>query len=83
MPKDYRTIDMDKSPAVREAVADVRGAMGEAAERRPMPLRFDARPDPDQPFMLIRDMVTNRETRVPMFAYGTVREALNDLFGES
>jgi hypothetical protein len=31
--------------------------------------------------MIIKDTETGRSTIVPLFAYGNVREALNDLFG--
>lgn len=81
-PKSYRKGDKALNPELAAQVATVRGAIEEAAERVAMPSRFEAFPHENRPAMVIHDRETGRETTVPLYAYGPVREALNDLFGD-
>jgi hypothetical protein len=67
--------------ALRNDVQSLRGGMVGAAERHHLPDRFQVIQDVDAPRMIIKDTETGRSTIVPLFAYGNVREALNDLFG--
>lgn len=71
----------DLSPAMQAEVMGVRGLIAETAEKNPIPDRFTARPGTG-PRMIIADTETGRETEVSLYAYGAVRSALNELFGE-
>lgn len=73
--------DSKKNPALAGELSSLRGDMVAAAEKAPLPERYDARPHPDQPAMIILDHDTGRTTVVPIFAYGAVRQALADLQG--
>jgi hypothetical protein len=75
--------DKDMNEALRGEVQGVRGAIVETAELRPMPARFTTRPHDVRAAVIIEDTVTTRTTCVPLFAYGSVREALTDLFGRT
>ena len=57
-----------------------RGTIQEAAEINPLPVRFKAVRADKGPFMVVHDLHTSRETTVPLHAYGTARQMLNDLF---
>jgi hypothetical protein len=70
---------MDKE--ARAITGQFRGDMVTAAERKELPDRFLVEEHAHTPAMIVYDNKTGREALVPLFAYGAVREALNDLFG--
>jgi hypothetical protein len=72
--------DVERDPHLARQLGELRGAMHAAAERTPLPERFDAIPHPLEPAMTLIDTETERYTVVPLFAYGAVRQALHDLF---
>jgi hypothetical protein len=72
--------DRDANPALAAELGTVRGSMCDAAEKFPIPNRFDVIPCEDSPRMIIRDKQTGREARVPLYAYGAIRAALSELF---
>lgn len=80
--RSYRSTDNRLNPALAAEVAGLRGGMTDAAEQQPLPVRFDAVEHPDRPAMIITDLETGRRTTVSMFAYRSVRQALNDLLGD-
>ncbi len=69
--------------ALRQEVQQTRRSILGAAEQHPLPERFCAEPHSDSPSMVITDRETGRETTVALFAYGDVRRALNELFGQT
>jgi len=75
------TMDRKKNPALRQQMGELRGGMIEAAERNHLPERFIESQHPHRPAVRIMDQETGRITTVPLFAYGEVRKALNDLYG--
>ncbi|MNB84022.1 hypothetical protein D3C81_384480 [compost metagenome] len=73
--------DNTMNSALKSEVQGLRGAIGNTAEKQPMPERFEATPLADDPSIMILDTETGKSTIVPIFAYREVRKALNELFG--
>ena len=65
---------------LRREIIPLRGSIVAAAERLPVPSRFEVRPHPDASAIVITDAATGREITVPLFAYGEVRRVLDGLF---
>ncbi len=74
--------DDSLNPALRKEVQNLRGGILGAAASVPLPSRFVAVPNGDQPGVTITDTMTKRSVTVPLYAYSAVREALTGLFGE-
>lgn len=74
------SMDDRMSEPVRKEMGEFRGVMVDCAEKSAMPDHFSAVPHPDRPAMIIVDERTGRSATVSLYAYGAVREALNDLF---
>lgn len=72
--------DKNLNPRLAKQIGSLRGCMVGAAEKNKLPKRFKVTPHPDHPRMIIKDTTSGRETIVPLFAYGAVREALMELF---
>lgn len=75
-------LDARLSEPARREIGEARGSMVDAAERLPLPSQFSAVPCPEGPAMIVCDEVTGRSARVSLYAYGAVRTALTDLFGD-
>lgn len=71
----------NKSRTVQDDVNELKGAMVGAANKFALPERFEV-DDSKSPSITIKDKQTGRTTKVGLFAYGSVRQVLNDLFGE-
>ncbi len=71
----HRQFGADAPKVLRNMIAD-------AGDKRPLPERFLVKNVDGQPAMRIVDTETSRDTVVPLFAYGAVRQALDDLFGK-
>jgi hypothetical protein len=66
--------------ALKEEVQTLRGDIMDCAEKKnPLPEGFEAVPCKNDPSVMIK--YNGRESQVPIFAYGEVRQTLNDLFG--
>lgn len=63
-------------------VTSLRGGIVGAAEKNPLPARFEVEYSATHPRVIISDKQTGRKVEVPLFGYGVVREVLNTLFGE-
>jgi hypothetical protein len=82
-PKVHEIIpDASANPALRKQMGTLRGGMVQAANSNPLPERFKVEPVLGAPRMDITDTQTGRKTTVPIFAYGEVRRALNELFSD-
>jgi hypothetical protein len=64
-----------------DAVRILQDMMGDAADRRDLPGRFLVKYTEPANRRLILDTRTGRTAVVPLYAYGAVRQALDDLFG--
>lgn len=67
---------------LQEEVDGLQGAIVGEAEKHDLPERFHVAAVINKPQMVITDTETNKSTVVPLYAYSTVRDALNNLFGE-
>jgi hypothetical protein len=67
------------APSIDEVVS-LQGAIVGQAEKNPLPDRFVVNPLVNSPHVWIIDTETGRKTEVPLFAYGNVRQVLNELF---
>lgn len=65
----------------QKAVPAIKGAMINAAEEQQLPDRFVV-DSSATPKIKITDKITGRSTVIGLFAYGDVRQALNDLFAD-
>jgi len=72
--------DENMYPELKQRVQSIRGAISSRADRNQLPERFVVTQNPDHPRMVITDTITGNATDVPLFAYGEVRQVLNDLF---
>jgi hypothetical protein len=77
----FISLDQGSHPETSKAIGSLRGGIVGAAERNELPDRFLVESHPHIPAMIIHDLETGRSTQVALFAYGPVREMLNDLFG--
>lgn len=62
-------------------IGELRGEMVMAAEQSGLPDRFIVEQHAHTPAMIFFDSETGRSTMDPLFAYGAVRDTLNDLYG--
>lgn len=67
---------------LKKEVQETRSSIFSSAEKVKMSKRFVTKPVDYEPSLEITDSFTNKKAVVPLFAYGEVREALNDLFPE-
>lgn len=70
------------NPELAKQAQEVRTAIVSAAEKNSLPSRFKVKPSKTSPSMIITDSKTGKKTKVPLFAYGEVRKALTQLFGQ-
>lgn len=75
------TNDARYSKAAVAQIGELRGGMVAAAEKFGLPDRFIAERHAHRPAIVLLDQETGRTSVVPLFAYGAVREMLNDLYG--
>lgn len=78
----FRSTDKKLHPKVATKMAALRGAITEAAEKKPLPPRFDAIEHPDKPAMILSDLETGRQIRIALSDYYGARKVLNAFFGD-
>ena len=72
--------DRRMNPVLQKEVQELRGSILEQVEQNELSSRFKCEKLQTEPSMLITDTETDRQTIVPLFAYGEVRRILKDLF---
>ena len=80
---DQRGNDKKLNQGLQLEVGTLRGGIMAQAMKSPLPARFKVERDKDRPIHHITDMETGNKTAVSLFAYKSVRNALNDLFPET
>lgn len=65
---------------LQKEVQTLRGTIVQMANAKKLPDRFKVVDDVDSPSMFIHDTFTGRQTKVPLYAFGAVRQALGELF---
>jgi len=70
----------DQNQELAREIADLQTGIRDAAEANELPVRFRVEQLQDKPVMRITDTLCGRSTDVPLYAYGQVRAALNELF---
>jgi len=80
MPLHPISSDENMYPELKQQVQSIRGSISERANANPLPQRFTVEQSHTTPSMVITDTITGNATKVPLFAYGEVRNVLNDLF---
>lgn len=76
----YKSTDKHLNPRLADEVAGVRGALSQAAERVPIPRRFEVVDHPDRPAVIIVDTVTGRSVEMGLCDYYGARVLLATLF---
>jgi|PlaIllAssembly_1097288.scaffolds.fasta_scaffold580478_2 hypothetical protein len=77
--KHFISTDKDLNPQLREEVSTLRGSILGQAEKKALPEQFSVVPHPDEPCMIITNNANGKSYTCGLFAYGSVREALNNL----
>ena len=81
----FHPISMDKTKnrSLQMQMGSLRGCLVDTANKLPLPSRFTVDKCNDTPDMSITDTISGKVAIVPIYAYGAVRRALNDLFPNS
>ena len=73
---------MAMNKQLEQEVNSIRNSISDQAEKNKLPERFTVENVINKPQMVITDTETGKSSVVSFYAYGQVRETLNDLFGE-